>query len=154
MKARYALLSALLAAARLAPADAAADAADAVDSAHIRFEDAQPARPSVEQRLDDIRRRVQAALEYPPIARRREVAGETLVRFEIGADGRARDVEVLRSSGRALLDGAATRAVVAAGVLPRVWGPIEIPVRFELEPQGGRRQSRPPRSEPQASEVR
>ena len=135
MKARHALLSALLAAAPLASPDAAADAAEAVDSAHIRFEDAQPPRPSVEQRLDDIRRRVQAALEYPPIARRREVTGETRVRFEIGADGRARDVEVVRSSGRALLDRAATRAVVAAGALPRIWGPIEIPVRFELEPQ-------------------
>jgi len=134
MKARHALLTALLAAASPASPDAAADAAEAGDSAPIRFEDAQPARPSVEQRLDDIRRRVQAALEYPPIARRREVTGETLLRFEIGADGRARDVEVVRSSGRELLDHAATRAVVAAGVLPRIWGPIEIPVRFEIEP--------------------
>jgi TonB family protein len=133
MKARYALLTALLAAASLASPDAVADAAEAGRSAHIRFEDAQLARPSVEQRLNDIRRRVQAALEYPPIARRREVTGETLVRFEIGADGRARDVEVARSSGRELLDRAATRAVVTAGVLPRVWGPIEIPVRFEID---------------------
>jgi TonB family protein len=157
MKARHALLSALLAAAPLASPDAAADAAKAVDSAPIRFEDAVPPRRSVEQRLDDIRQRVQDALEYPPIARRREVAGETLLRFEIGADGRARDVEVVRSSGRALLDRAATRAVVAAGVLPRIWGPIEIPVRFQLEParpKAAQRGEAERRSDDQANEAR
>ena len=96
-------------------------------------EDAVPPYPTVAERLDEIRRRVQNALEYPPIARLRANDGETVVRFEIGPDGLARGVRVVRSSGLAPLDSAAARAVVAAGVLPRVYGPLEIPVRFELE---------------------
>jgi TonB family protein len=94
--------------------------------------DLAPTGQSVESRLAEIRRRIQAALEYPPIARWQDLEGDTLVRFEIGAEGRARGVRVVRSSGEPLLDAAAARAVVAAGVLPRVYGPLEVPVSFEL----------------------
>jgi protein TonB len=94
--------------------------------------DLAPVGPSVESRLAEIRRRIQAALEYPPIARWQDLQGDALVRFEIGAEGRARDVRVVRSSGVPLLDAAAARAVFAAGVLPRVYGPLEVPVSFEL----------------------
>jgi TonB family protein len=94
--------------------------------------DLAPSGPSVESRLAEIRRRIEAALEYPALARWQDQEGATLVRFEIGADGRAHDVRVARSSGEPLLDAAAARAVVAAGVLPRVYGPLEVPVSFEL----------------------
>jgi len=94
--------------------------------------DLAPTGPSVESRLAEIRRRIEAALVYPPLARWQDQQGEALVRFEIGADGRARDVRVARSSGEPMLDAAAARAVVAAGVLPRVYGPLEVPVSFEL----------------------
>jgi TonB family protein len=94
--------------------------------------DLAPSGPSVESRLAEIRRRIEAALEYPALARWQDHEGATLVRFEIGADGRAHDVRVARSSGEPLLDAAAARAVVAAGVLPRVYGPLEVPVSFEL----------------------
>jgi TonB family protein len=94
--------------------------------------DLAPSGPSVESRLAEIRRRIQAALEYPPLARWQDLEGDALVRFEIGAEGRARGVRVVRSSGEPLLDAAAARAVVAAGVLPRVYGPLEVPVSFEL----------------------
>jgi TonB family protein len=96
-------------------------------------EDAVPPYPSLSERLGEIRRRVQNALEYPPIARLRDKTGETVVRFEIGPDGLARHVRVVHSSGLAPLDSAAARAVAAAGVLPRIYGPLEIPVHFELE---------------------
>jgi protein TonB len=86
----------------------------------------------VEVRLAEIRRRIQAALEYPPIARWQDLQGDALVRFEIGAEGRAQGVQVVRSSGEPLLDAAAVRAVLAAGALPRVYGPLEVPVSFEL----------------------
>ena len=105
--------------------------AKAVQPAFV--EDAIPPYPSVAERLGEVRRRVQKALEYPPIARLRDNTGETVVRFEIGPDGLARDVRVVHSSGLAPLDSAAARAVVAAGVLPRIYGPLEIPVRFELD---------------------
>ena len=94
--------------------------------------DLAPTGPSVESRLAEIRRRIQAALEYPPLARWQDLQGDALVRFEIGAEGRARDVRVVRSSGEPLLDAAAAQAVIAAGVLPRVYGPLEVPVSFEL----------------------
>jgi protein TonB len=94
--------------------------------------DLAPTGPSVEARLAEIRRRIQAALEYPPLARWQDLQGDALVRFEIGVDGRAQGVRVVRSSGEPLLDAAAARAVLAAGVLPRVYGPLEVPVSFEL----------------------
>jgi TonB family protein len=94
--------------------------------------DAVPRGPGVEERLDEIRRRIASALVYPSLARWRALSGEAAVAFEIGDDGRAFGVRTVRSSGHAILDGAAERAVVAAGVLPRVHGPLEVPVRFEL----------------------
>jgi len=111
---------------------ASSDGPTSLDEARAPAVDLAPTGPSVASRLAEIRRRIQAALEYPPIARWQDLQGDALVRFEIGAEGRARDVRVVRSSGVALLDAAAARAVLAAGVLPRVYGPLEVPVSFEL----------------------
>ena len=104
----------------------------AEDPALARVQDATPSGPSLEDRLAVIRDRIQRSLVYPPLARLHDSTGETTVRFEIGRDGRARDVRVVRSSGERALDVAAERAVVRAGVLPRVYGPLEVPVHFEL----------------------
>jgi protein TonB len=112
------------------PAPAQPDAR--VDTARAPAVDLAPTGPSVESRLAEIRRRIQAALEYPPLARWQDQEGNARVRFEIGAEGRALGVRVVRSSGDPLLDAAAARAVVAAGALPRVYGPLEVPVSFEL----------------------
>jgi protein TonB len=95
-------------------------------------DDVVPHGPSLDARLAAIQRRVQAALVYPPLARRRRTEGTARVAFEIGADGRARAVAVASSSGFATLDRAALRALHAAGELPYVYGRLEIPVRFEL----------------------
>ena len=116
----------------LVAGSASGDGPPEQDQARAPAVDLAPAGPSVESRLAEIRRRIQAALEYPPIARWQDLQGDALVRFEIGAEGRARDVRVVRSSGVPLLDAAAARAVLAAGVLPRVYGPLEVPVSFEL----------------------
>jgi len=88
--------------------------------------------PTLEARLDEIRRRVQAALEYPPIAQRRGISGETLVSFVIDPERRADDVRTERSSGYPTLDRAAEQAARSAAPLPWVYGRIEVPVRFEL----------------------
>ena len=128
----FARLVAVALLAWLAAGPARAEPTAQVDTAHAPAVDLAPTGPSVESRLAEIRRRIQAALEYPPIARWQDLEGDTLVRFEIGAEGRARAVRVVRSSGEPLLDAAAARAVVAAGVLPRVYGPLEVPVSFEL----------------------
>jgi len=94
--------------------------------------DLVPQGPTVEERLAEIRRRVQRVLVYPPIARWRGLEGTTRLEFEIGADGRARGLAVARSSGSWLLDRAAERALRTAGELPYVWGRLSLPVRFAL----------------------
>jgi len=95
-------------------------------------EDVFPERPSLAQRLDEIRRRVQRARTYPPIARKRGIEGETRVAFEIDAGGRPRGLETVASSGFGALDRAALQAVERAGVLPWVYGRVTVPVRFRL----------------------
>jgi protein TonB len=112
---------------------AAAEEVAAVESAEVRFVDAVPPGPSVAERLAEIRRRIQAALVYPPLARLQRVEGTALVRFEIGRDGAAREVRVFRTSGKPSLDRSAARAVAAAAPLPWVYGRLEVPVRFALE---------------------
>jgi protein TonB len=91
-----------------------------------------PHGPTVAQRLEEIRRRLQAALYYPPIARRQGVEGVAWVRFEIGRDGAPHDVALARSSGHPVLDRAARRTVDRVGRLPWVYGRIEVPIRFSL----------------------
>lgn len=76
---------------------------------------------------------------YPLASKRLRETGEVLVRVEIGADGRARQALVSRSSGHARLDNAALTAVRAArfrpytenGVALVVWSTV--PIQFELE---------------------
>jgi cyclohexadienyl dehydratase len=98
-----------------------------------RAEDVSPGGPSVAERLDEIRLRLQAAVAYPPIARRLALEGTAWLRFEIDRTGAPRAAEVSRSSGHAVLDRAALRALADAGPLPWVYGRIEVPVRFALD---------------------
>ncbi len=95
--------------------------------------DAMPVGPSPAERLDEIRRRVQAAVVYPERARALGLEGTTRIQFVIGADGLAQAVATVASSGHALLDRAAERGAVDAGRLPPLYGRIRIPVRFELD---------------------
>jgi len=64
-------IDAKLAAAKLSPAERSGDAIDAF-----------PRGPSVEERLAEIRRRIQDAVEYPPLARRRRLEGVARVAFD------------------------------------------------------------------------
>ncbi len=119
----------------IAPAVSAEVAAVAsVESAAsaVFFEDAMPQGPSVAERLAIIREKIQQALEYPPLARLHASDGDALVRFEVDHSGVARDVRVVRSSGHQRLDDSAVRAVQEARPLPWVYGPLEVPVHFEL----------------------
>ncbi len=107
--------------------------ADSAEVAAVNLiEDAMPNAPSVADRLAIIRERIQAQVEYPPIARLYDASGETLVRFEIDRSGSAQNVRVVRSSGDDQLDTSAVRAVESANPLPWVYGPLEVPVHFEL----------------------
>lgn len=127
-------LRALALALALVPALASAQptGTPAVDAPPPAASDAWARGSSLEARLDEIRRRVQAALAYPPIAQRRAIGGETIVSFEIDAQRRADAIRTERSSGFPALDRAAEQAARDAAPLPWVYGRVEVPVRFEI----------------------
>jgi protein TonB len=123
--------------ARIASADSTEVAelasTDSTEVAAVNFsDDAMPRGPSVASRLAIIREKIQNALEYPPLARLRDSDGDALVRFEIDRSGSAQNVRLVRSSGHDRLDTSAVRAVATASPLPWVYGPLEVPVHFEL----------------------
>lgn len=77
---------------------------------------------------------------YPGVAKRRGWQGEVLLRVEVGADGRSREVEVLSSSGYPVLDKSALKTIrdewrfepARRNDVP-VLGYATVPVRFEFE---------------------
>jgi TonB family protein len=88
--------------------------------------------PGLDARLEEIRRRIEANLAYPPLARWHEVSGAAVVEFEVTEQGRTQGVRLAQSSGAALLDNAAKDAVATVTDLPVVHGRLSIPIRFEL----------------------
>jgi TonB family protein len=101
-------------------------------AAVILSDDAMPRGPSIASRLAIIREKIQDTLEYPPLARLHDSDGDALVRFEIDRSGSAQNIRLVRSSGHDRLDTSAVRAIEAASPLPWVYGPLEVPVHFEL----------------------
>ena len=95
-------------------------------------EDALAPWPTLAERLAEIQRRVQASVVYPELARDRGLEGVARIRFAIGDDGRAQEVETVESSGHAVLDRAAEQGAREAGSLPAIYGLVEVPVRFVL----------------------
>jgi protein TonB len=75
------------------------------DDAPVRVETADYERP--------------CTLRYPPMARRLNAQGTTLVRVLVDAEGRPREVDVQRSSGYRLLDDAAVECARQALFKPR-----------------------------------
>jgi protein TonB len=106
--------------------------ASEVDVVAVEAVDAVPRGPSVAERLAEIRRRIQEALVYPPSARQRGLTGVSQLEFVIGVEGLAEDITLVGSSGHGILDRAARQSVEAAGLLPRVYGRLSVPVRFDL----------------------
>lgn len=132
---------ALVAALSVLGSGATAADPDVAARPRVAAEDATPGGVPYAVRVAEIRRRIQEALVYPALARRRALEGESEVAFEIAPGGRPDAIELVRSSGSVLLDRAAQRAVQDAAPLPPVLGRLRIPVRFVLEgpdSQGGR----------------
>lgn len=127
--------AALLVLALLAPLPVAGDGSLVGDEgvAERPDVDAAPRGPSVDERLAEIRRRIQAAVVYPNAASARRLEGVAMVGFLIDRQsGLAQEIRVVGSSGHPSLDRAAERSVVRAGELPWVYGQLEVPVRFNL----------------------
>lgn len=86
-----------------------------------------------EQLLRTIRSQIARVWTYPDAARRDGLEGTVWLRFRIAADGSVESVEVDRSSGHALLDDAAMKAVRRAGPYPPYGGPIRYPFTYRLD---------------------
>jgi TonB family protein len=84
--------------------------------------------------LRAIRRRIEQAKIYPDTARRQGVQGVVEVRFRIGLDGGVTALEVVRSSGHALLDQESADTVRRAAPYPVIPGWIRIPLAYHLDP--------------------
>jgi protein TonB len=83
--------------------------------------------------LRTIRTQIERARVYPDTARRHGMQGTVEVRFRIGPDGSVDAVEIVRSSGHALLDQASTDTVRRAGPYPLVPGWIRVPLAYRLD---------------------
>jgi len=76
-------------------------------------------------------------IEYPPEAVEREIEGRLVLRFVVGTDGRARDIDVMQPL-HPLCDSAAVRALRQTTFVPgrqngkRVAVRMKLPVRFRL----------------------
>ncbi|MDP9046252.1 MAG: TonB family protein, partial [Pseudomonadota bacterium] len=134
------------------PVESPTRAGAALDPPRVRTPDASPSTLSPERLpadpvADPVRlppRVVVQYLEppvpdYPSLSRRLGETGRVLVRVDIDAEGRTREVALLRSSGYPRLDEAALRAVRKARFRPHVEGgePIAawttVPIVFALE---------------------
>jgi protein TonB len=85
-----------------------------------------------EQLLRTIRRQIERVWAYPDAARRNGLEGRVELRFRIAADGSAESVEILRSSGHAILDDDLTQTVRQAGPYPLYSGWVRFPFTYRL----------------------
>lgn len=81
-----------------------------------------------------IRDLVQKKAMYPKIAQQRSWEGQVVISFVILADGMARDIKVVNSSGRDILDKSAVDAVRSASPFPRPPAELELkmPITYKL----------------------
>jgi protein TonB len=100
----------------------------AVEAATIRTAYMQRCRGLIERHKD-----------YPVMARRGRIEGTTVVRGTLDRDGSLRQCLLARTSGSALLDNAAIRAVRSAGQFPPIPAELqgaelvfELPISFRL----------------------
>ncbi|MEW6525222.1 MAG: energy transducer TonB [Spirochaetota bacterium] len=69
---------------------------------------------------DMIRQRIQEALVYPATARKDGIEGKTYIKFTIDKNGNLLSAMMIRSSGSALLDDAALKAIHSASPFPPI----------------------------------
>ena len=73
-------------------------------------------------------------LEYPKIARKMGWEGQVRISFTVLASGESRDIRIIRSSGREMLDKNAVEAVKSASPFPRppAEARIIVPIVYRL----------------------
>ncbi len=76
---------------------------------------------------------IERTKNYPRIARERGIEGVVKLRFRLASSGTVEKIEIVQSSGYAVLDNASIRAVYRAAPMPYVNGWIEMPMRYVLK---------------------
>jgi TonB family protein len=80
---------------------------------------------------------IESALErsktYPRMARERGMQGVVHVRFKLRSSGDVETVEIVKSSGYAILDAASVKTVYRAAPMPYVNGWVEVPMAYVLK---------------------
>jgi len=86
-----------------------------------------------------VRIKIEQHKKYPPLARIKQNEGRVVVRFVITLEGRAKKIQVIKSSGYKSLDEAALKAIKTAAPFPKPPShlfkrtiPIELPIIFKL----------------------
>lgn len=86
--------------------------------------------------MADARKLISAAIEraktYPSMARRRGIEGTVYVSFSIGAEGDAKEIKVVKSSGYKILDETTVKVIKDAAPYPHIDDRVEVPVIYRL----------------------
>ena len=83
--------------------------------------------------MQHLQRAIEKAKTYPRFARERGIEGTVLVRFKVLPSGDIEAVDVVRSSGKQILDEASVNTVYRAAPMPYVKGWVEVPMVYELK---------------------
>ncbi len=75
---------------------------------------------------------LERAKRYPVIAREQGIQGVVNLRFTLTPSGAVEKVEIVQSSGYAVLDDASIRTVYRAAPLPYLAGWITVPIAYVL----------------------
>jgi protein TonB len=116
-----------------ASAAGAMNSVSARSNAHVSTSTNRRVAPSRSQ-WNSIRSAIERYIEYPRLGRRFGWAGKVVLRFKLMTDGRVLEARVDKSSGFALLDRSALKALERASPLPPLKSPTEItvPIQFAL----------------------
>jgi len=116
-----------------APADTVAESLSSVPDIAPAPPPAAPPKPMRGTALHRAQSALSQHLFYPQEAIRRGMEGEVVLLLMLDASGRVESAEIARSSGHALLDGAALDAARRMGALPGNPRQTLFPVSFHLE---------------------
>jgi protein TonB len=91
-----------------------------------------PSSVDIDQVLQQIVRKIEAAKRYPRAARKMGIEGTTVVRFKLKPQGQVEAVEIAESSGSEILDHASLQTVRDAAPLPYKEGWLKVGIVFKI----------------------
>ena len=120
------------------PEESPGDEAETVETPRAEASASSGPTPPNGRDFSFIKKIIQKNLRYPGIARRKGWEGKVVVTFIICPDGKIKDVAVLRSSGKSLLDRNAMEVVRRSAPFPRQAREtsVTLPIVYELKVRG------------------